>query len=91
MARSFASGLVTGLVVSAGAALLSPLLARWSRPVIKTAIKSGVTAYEVGRGRVSEVGEYLGDLAAEAHFEMLTERAAADSAPDAASVRTETG
>ena len=92
MARNFASGLLTGLVISAGAALFSPLLARWSRPVMKTAIKGGVAAYEVGRGRVAEMGEYLGDLVAEAHFEMATEQATYEP-PEAASpsVRTETG
>lgn len=78
MARGYKGGLVTGLVLSAGAALLQPLwrpaLERWGRPAAKGAVKGGLTAYEVARGRLAELGEKAQDLVAEAQIERATER-----------------
>jgi uncharacterized protein DUF5132 len=78
MARGYKSGLATGLMLSAGAALfapvLQPLLARWGRPVAKGAVKGGLAAYEVGRGRLAELGEKTQDLLAEAQIERATAR-----------------
>ncbi len=77
MARGYTSGLATGLLLSAGAALLGPLwrpaLARWSRPVAKGAVKGGLAAYEIGRGRLAELGEKAQDLVAEAQIERATQ------------------
>jgi hypothetical protein len=78
MARGYKSGVATGLVVSAGLALLGPLwrpaLARWGRPAAKGAIKGGITAYEVMRTRLAELGEQGQDLVAEAQIERATQR-----------------
>ena len=78
MARGFRSGLATGLLLSAGAALLSPvwqpLLARWGRPVAKNAVRGGIAAYEVARGRIAELGEKAQDLVAEVQVERTAER-----------------
>ena len=78
MPRGFKSGLAAGVVLSAGAALLSPLwqplLARWGRPAAKGAVKSGLAAYEVARVRLAEFGEKAQDLVAEAQVERATDR-----------------
>ena len=77
MARAYASGVVTGIVVSLAAAALAPVwrpaLSRWGRPALKGAIKQGVVAYAVLRERASEMGENMSDLLAEAQVELATE------------------
>jgi len=77
MARGYASGVVTGIVVSLAAAALAPVwrpaLSRWGRPAVKGAIKQGVVAYAVLRERASEMGETMSDLLAEAQVELATE------------------
>jgi len=79
MARAYASGVVTGIVVSLAAAALAPVwrpaLSRWGRPALKGAIKQGVVAYAVLRERASEMGENMSDLLAEAQVEVATEGA----------------
>jgi hypothetical protein len=78
MARGYASGVVTGMAVSIVAAVFAPvwmpLLARWSRPAAKAAIKGGALAYMAGRERVAELGESLSDLVAEAQVELVAEQ-----------------
>jgi hypothetical protein len=78
MARGYKSGIATGLVLSAGMALLEPLwrpvLARWGRPAAKGAVKGGLAAYEVARERFAVLGEKAQDLVAEAQIERATER-----------------
>ena len=77
MARGYAIGVVTGIVVSLAAAALAPVwrpaLSRWGRPAVKGAIKQGVVAYAVLRERASEMGETMSDLLAEAQVELATE------------------
>lgn len=77
MARAYASGVVTGIIVSVAAAALAPVwrpaLSRWGRPALKGAIKQGVVAYAVLRERASEMGENMSDLLAEAQVELATE------------------
>jgi hypothetical protein len=79
MARTYGSGVVTGIVVSLAAAALAPVwrpaLSRWGRPALKGAIKQGVVAYAVLRERASEMGENMSDLLAEAQVELATEGA----------------
>ncbi|HET9147048.1 MAG TPA: DUF5132 domain-containing protein [Acetobacteraceae bacterium] len=78
MARGYASGILTGVLLSAGAALIGPAwrpaLARWARPAAKGAVKGGLTTYEVARSRLAEIGEKAQDLIAEAQIERATER-----------------
>jgi hypothetical protein len=74
MARGYASGLLTGLAVSAVGVLFAPLLSQWGRGAAKTAIKGGLVAYHSGRARVAELGEQLEDLIAEAQVELATEQ-----------------
>ena len=78
MARAYASGVATGIIVSLAAAALAPVwrpaLSRWGRPALKGAIKQGVVAYAVLRERASEMGENMSDLLAEAQVELATER-----------------
>jgi hypothetical protein len=78
MLRGYKSGVLTGLLLSAGAALIGPAwrpaLARWGRPMAKGAVKGGLATYEVARGRLAEFGEKAQDLIAEAQIERATER-----------------
>ncbi|MBV8914973.1 MAG: DUF5132 domain-containing protein [Acetobacteraceae bacterium] len=78
MARGFKAGIATGLVLSAGLALLEPLwrpaLARWGRPAAKGAVKGGLAAYEIARERLAVLGEKAQDLVAEAEIERATDR-----------------
>ncbi|HET6307624.1 MAG TPA: DUF5132 domain-containing protein [Rhodopila sp.] len=78
MPRTYKAGLITGLAVSLGVALLAPafrpVVSRWGRPVAKGMIKGGLEAYELTRERVAEIGEHVEDLVAEAQVERLTER-----------------
>lgn len=80
MPRSYRSGVVTGIAISLGAMLLSPILrpamARWGRPAMKAVVKSGLVAYATGRERVAEIGETVSDIMAEAQFELAAEQAA---------------
>jgi hypothetical protein len=90
MARTYTSGLVTGLMLSLAAAALAPLwrpaVSRWGRPAAKAAMKQGLVAYEIGRERLAEFGETVEDMLAEAQVELASERvqaAAATSPPRA--------
>ena len=78
MAVGYKAGVLTGVVVSLGAALLSPLwrpaVSRYGRPLAKGAVKQSLAAYEIGRGRMAEFGETVQDLVAEAQVERVTER-----------------
>lgn len=78
MAREYATGIVTGVALSLGAALLGPLwrpaLGRWVRPATKGAIKQGILAFELGRERIAELGEKVSDIVAEAQFELAAGR-----------------
>ncbi len=80
--------MATGLAVGIAAAFLRPLwlpvMARWGRPAAKAAIKQGVLAYELGRERVSELGENVSDLVAEAQVELAADRASQHLAETAA-------
>jgi hypothetical protein len=79
MARAYAGGVLTGVVVSLAAAALAPAwrpaLARWGRPALKGAFKQGIVAYSVLRERAAEMGETMSDLLAEAQVELALEKA----------------
>jgi hypothetical protein len=87
MARSYGAGLATGIAVSMIAAALAPLwrpaASRYGRQAAKTALKQGMVAYELGRDRLAEVSETVGDMLAEAQVELATERGDAGGSPDA--------
>lgn len=78
------NGATTGLLVGIGAAILVPVLfpavATVAKPVLKGAIKLGVTLYEKGNEAVAEVTEVFEDLVAEAKSEMSSGAATAASA-----------
>lgn len=80
MAAGYRTGILTGVALSLGAALLGPLwrpaLSRYGRPLAKNTVKGGLAAYEAGRGRLAELGETVQDLVAEAQVERAAERAA---------------
>ncbi len=93
MARSYTSGVLTGVAVSLVAAAFSPVwrpaLSRWGRPALKQAIKQGVAAYGVMRERTAELGENVSDLLAEAQVELASERAAEENAASVVSAAAE--
>lgn len=78
MARAYAGGVLTGIVVSLAAAALAPAwrpaLSRWGRPAVKGAMKQGIVAYATLRERAAEMGETMSDLMAEAQVELAVER-----------------
>ncbi len=86
MARTYAGGVLTGIVVSAAAAALAPVwrpaLSRWGRPAMRGAVKQGMLAYGVVRERAAEMAETVSDLVAEAQVELAVERAS-ESEPEA--------
>jgi hypothetical protein len=63
-----------GLTIGAGAVLLAPVVlpvvGAILRPLLKSAIKGGILAYEGARVSVEEAKEMVEDLAAEAKAEM---------------------
>lgn len=77
----FRNNTVTAAAIAAGAALLAPmvlpLLAGVTRPLARTALKSGIIVYEKTRETVAELGEAFDDLVAEAKAELAQKQAAA--------------
>jgi hypothetical protein len=78
------NGLATGLLVGLGAAVLVPVLfpavATVAKPLVKGAIKVGVTLYEKGNEAIAEVSEVFEDLVAEAKSEMTSAETTATAA-----------
>ncbi len=74
----FSSNAVMGVAIAAGAALLAPvvlpLLAGVTRPLARTALKSGIIVYEKTRETVAELGEAFDDLVAEAKVELAQQQ-----------------
>jgi hypothetical protein len=73
-----------GIAIGIGVAVLAPVaiavLSGAARPVARSALKSGILLYEKGREKVSEFGEIIEDLTAEAQAEMEQSHAAAGNA-----------
>ena len=78
------NGLATGLLVGIGAAIIVPALfpavATVAKPLVKGAIKVGVTLYEKGNEAIAEVSEVIEDLVAEAKSEMAVGETSSASA-----------
>lgn len=77
----------TGLVVGAGAAILAPivmpLVGGLLKTVTKEVIKTGLLAYEGGKGVVASTATTFQDLTAEAKAELSDSGAPAVAAPKA--------
>lgn len=75
--------LIKGAALGVGVALLVPVaivaLAPVLRPLARTALKTGIMAYEKGRETLEELGETIDDVRAEVE-EKLTEARAGDAA-----------
>ncbi|TAL44097.1 MAG: DUF5132 domain-containing protein [Methylovulum sp.] len=76
----FKNGTPLGIVIGIGATVLAtavipalPALARAARPTARAAIKSGLLLAERGREFISEAGEELEDILAEARAELQRE------------------
>jgi hypothetical protein len=71
------------LLIGVGAAVLAPVLmpgvATAARPLLKGAMKLGVTLYEKGNEAVAEAGEAVEDLIAEAKSELAKAGASAST------------
>ena len=67
-------GIVTGLAVGIGAAVIGPIILPALRPFAKMVIKAGVVAYDQGRVALAELNEKTGDIVAEARSELAEAR-----------------
>lgn len=54
--------------------VIVPVVGKVAKPVAKAAVKGGIVLYERGKGVVTEVGETLEDIIAEAKAEMAEDR-----------------
>lgn len=80
----FKGSVLAGLAVGVGAILLAPVVlpvvAALSRPIAKSAMKTGVILFERGREAAAEMTEVFEDLVAEARAELDQSRPEASSA-----------
>lgn len=75
-----AKGLAIGAGVAGVATVALPVLAHAARPLMRSAIKSGILFAEISREAFAEVGESFEDLVAEVRSELATRQTeAADS------------
>lgn len=63
-------GLLLGIAVGVGAAIIGPALWRLGRPLAKDAIKAGVAGYGAARLAMARASEEVEDLVAEASHEL---------------------
>ncbi|MCU0534179.1 MAG: DUF5132 domain-containing protein [Hydrococcus sp. Prado102] len=54
--------------------VIVPVAGKIGKPIAKAAVKGGIVLYEKGKGVVTEVGETLEDLIAEAKAELAEDR-----------------
>ena len=75
------SRVATTLLIGVGAAVIAPALipgvAKAARPILKGAMKIGVTLYEKGNEAVAEAAEIVEDLIAESKSELASASALA--------------
>lgn len=67
---------VTCLGIGIGAFILAPIVLAVAKPLAKVAAEGSVALYKVGRDAVSEAGEAVSDLVAEARAELAESRKA---------------
>lgn len=74
---------LAGLAVGAGLVWLGPKLAPMVRPGTRSALKSGILLYEIGREWWARAGEEISDLRAEVLSELSAEEGtAAHTSPE---------
>jgi hypothetical protein len=82
--------LFKGVAIGIGAAILVPVaiaaLAPIVKPLARSAMKSGILAYEKLRETVEEFGETVEDMVAEVDEEMIDAEAAEESMAEAETV-----
>jgi hypothetical protein len=69
-----APGLIAGIGAVILAPVLLPLVAGVGKPLVKAAIKGGISAYERTKGALAEAGETWEDIVAEARAELAEGR-----------------
>ena len=77
-------GVLVGVAVGVGAALIGPALWRLGRPLLKDAIKAGAAGYGAARLAAARAAEEMEDLAAEAAHELAQATQAAAEIPEPA-------
>lgn len=70
----FSVAIGAGLFMLAPA--LRPIVSGAAKPIVKSLIRIGLTAYETGREQAAELAEYAEDLVAEVRAELDQEREA---------------
>ena len=61
---------VTCLAVGIGGFIVAPIVLAVAKPLAKVAVEGGVALYKVGRDAMTEAGEAVSDLFAEAKAEL---------------------
>jgi len=79
-------GLAIGAGVVGAAALALPVLAHAARPLLRSALKTGVLVAEIGREAIAEAQENFEDIVAEVRSELAAARHAESVAAKAADV-----
>jgi hypothetical protein len=77
-----------GIIAGVGAIIAAPFVIPVLKPVAKAAIKGGIVAYEKSKAVLSETGELLEDLVAEAKAELEESRSQEEVNSIAASEET---
>jgi hypothetical protein len=87
--KALGGGVLIGIAMGVGAALIGPALWRLGRPLAKDAIKAGVTGYGAARLAAARASEEMEDLVAEAADELsqATRAAEAPEPPNGAIIR----
>jgi len=80
--------LFKGVAIGIGVVVLVPLaiaaLAPVVKPLVRSAMKSGIRVYEKGRESLEEFGETVEDIVAEVEEEMIDTHAAKEAVVEAA-------
>lgn len=63
--------IVIGVMVGVAASVLAPVVLAAGKPLLRSAIKTGILMYERGKESVAELKELAEDAAAEAHTELV--------------------
>ncbi|TCT07800.1 DUF5132 domain-containing protein [Aquabacter spiritensis] len=84
--KAVGGGLLIGLALGLGTAVIGPALWRLGRPLAKDAIKAGVTGFGAARVAVARASEEVEDLVAEAAHELAQATQAADAESEAGAI-----
>jgi|GEM_PF-2795020 len=94
--RVLRGGLLVGVAVGVGAAIVAPTVWRVMRPAAKQALRAGIAGYGAARTAAARAGEEVEDLVAEVVYEIDEDEAGAsdfseeDVSPEEADIAART-